>query len=259
MYPTQLQLADAGTRNPEVDLAGEGTLFLDEVSELSPRMQGKLLRLLEAREYSPVGSTATKISKARFITATNVDLERRVESGEFREDLYYRLNVVNIRIPPLRERREDIPLLVEHLLKRINREIHKGIRRIPSSVMDALMAYSWPGNVRQLENVLMKTVVLSQGEVLNIADLPVEVVGEQAAAGTSGRAASELAAGPASDVSLKEMERDHIQRVLADVEEDDAQIRATLQVAKLQHGGGSDDAPAALTNLLRMAATCGVP
>jgi DNA-binding NtrC family response regulator len=202
-------------RMGKVELAGEGTLFLDEVSELSPRMQGKLLRLLEEREYTPVGGSTGKISRARFITATNVDLAERVRSGEFREDLYYRLNVVNIQIPPLRERREDIPLLVEHLLKKINREIHRGIRRVPSHVMDALAAYAWPGNVRELENVLMKTVVLAQGDVLNIADLPDEIVSEGTANGPAGYAAESLAAGSASEASLKDVERDHIKRVLA--------------------------------------------
>jgi DNA-binding NtrC family response regulator len=200
------------TRKGKVDLAGEGTLFLDEVSELSPRMQGKLLRLLEEREYSPVGSTATKISRARFTTATNVNLAERVRNGEFREDLYYRLNVVNIRVPPLRERREDISLLVEHILKKIHREIHKGIRRVPSPVMDALVAYAWPGNVRQLENVLMKAVVLAQGDVLNIADLPPEIAREEPA--TTG-AAAEIGPGPTSAASLKDVERDHIKQVLA--------------------------------------------
>jgi DNA-binding NtrC family response regulator len=200
----------------KVALAGEGTLFLDEVSELSPRMQGKLLRLLEEREYSPVGGTATKVSKVRFITATNVDLAKRARTGEFREDLYYRLNVVNIRVPPLRERRGDIPLLVEHLLKKINREIHKGIRRVPSDVMDALMAYAWPGNVRELENVLMKAVVLAQGDILNIAELPAEIVGETVATAATGQATAASTARSPSSASLKDVERDHIKRVLAE-------------------------------------------
>jgi DNA-binding NtrC family response regulator len=204
------------TRKGKVALAGEGTLFLDEVSELSPRMQGKMLRLLEEREYSPVGGTATKISKARFITATNVDLAERARTGEFREDLYYRLNVVSIRIPPLRERRGDIPLLVEHLLQKINREIHKGIRRVPSHVMDALMAYAWPGNVRELENVLMKAVVLAQGNILNIAELPPEIVGKTSATGATGQASVASAARAPASASLKDIERDHIERVLAE-------------------------------------------
>ncbi|MDP6708392.1 MAG: sigma-54 dependent transcriptional regulator [Alphaproteobacteria bacterium] len=203
------------SRKGKVELAGEGALFLDEVSELSPRMQGKLLRLLEEREYSPVGSTATKISKARFITATNVDLTERVRVGEFREDLFYRLNVVNIQLPPLRERPGDIPVLVEHLLKKINREVRKGVRRVPSEVLDTLIAYTWPGNVRQLENVLMKAVVLAQGDVLNLADLPDEISGDRTADSAAIRTEPETGREAGSGASLKDVERHHIERVLA--------------------------------------------
>ena len=197
-----------GARKGKVELAGEGTLFLDEVGELSPRMQGKLLRLLEEREYTPVGGNEVKISKARFITATNVDLAERVAGGHFRKDLYYRLNVVNITIPPLRERREDIKPLVEHLLRRINREIRKSVRRVPSDVMDVLMAHDWPGNVRQLENVLMKAVVMAQGDVLSVSHLPNEIIPD-------GETETDFnGASLGSKSSLKELEMDHIQQVL---------------------------------------------
>ncbi len=201
-------------RKGKVEMAGDGTLFLDEISELSPRMQGKLLRLLEEREYSPVGSNDTLISDARFITATNTNLAKLVEAGKFREDLYYRLNVVNIVVPPLRERREDIPPLVGHLLNKINREIHKCIRRVPSDVMDALVAYDWPGNVRQLENTLMKAVVLAQGHVLTPQQLPEEIF---AGRETPPEQSTTIENTGADDecVSLKQIERDHIQRVLA--------------------------------------------
>ncbi len=196
-------------RKGKVELAGAGTLFLDEIGELSPRMQGKLLRLLEEREYSPVGSAATKRSDARFIAATNLDLAKRVTENAFREDLYYRLNVVNITLPPLRERLDDIGPLVEHLLQRINREVRKGIRRVTSEVMDALIAYDWPGNVRQLENVLMKAVVMAQGDTLTLADLPVEI----APLGES-RERADTADAP-GHLSLKDIERRHIEEVLA--------------------------------------------
>ena len=193
-------------RKGKVEMAGAGTLFLDEIGELSPRMQGKLLRLLEEREYSPVGNSKTLHSEARFIAATNVNLEARVKEGAFREDLYYRLNVVNIALPALRERPSDIAPLVEHLLKRINREVRKGIRCVASEVMDALMVFDWPGNVRQLENVLMKAVVMAQGDTLTLSDLPPEL----AAGHTNGNGAVET--GPKS---LKDMERRHIEEVLA--------------------------------------------
>ncbi|MBP8275692.1 MAG: sigma-54-dependent Fis family transcriptional regulator [Propionivibrio sp.] len=193
----------------KIEQVGEGTLFLDEIAELSPAMQGKLLRILEEREYSPVGSTQTKKSKARFIAATNVQLEDRVASGSFRGDLYYRLNVATIHLPPLRERRNDIPLLVEVLLKKANRDLQKSIRRVSGDAMTCLQAYSWPGNVRQLENVLLKAAVMERGETLTTDHLPPELVCrprgvDELAPGTSGQAFA----------SLRDLERDYIVRVL---------------------------------------------
>jgi DNA-binding NtrC family response regulator len=200
-------------RKGKVEQAAGGTLFLDEISELSPRLQGKLLRLLEEREYSPVGSSKTMRSDARFIAATNVDLAVRVKTGEFREDLYYRLHVVNIGLPPLRDRRGDIGPLVEHLLKRINREVRKGIRRVSSEVMDALVGHDWPGNVRQLENTLLKAVVMAQGDTLTLTDLPAELSGGPA--NGTGAAAGNWQAEQSSHVSLKDLERRHIEEVLS--------------------------------------------
>ena len=201
-----------GARKGKVELAGHGTVFLDEVSALSPHMQGELLHLVEERKFTRVGGSETIESSARFIAATNVDLVERVADGRFREDLYYRLNVFSITVPPLRDRREDIPLLVEHLLKKTNREIHKGIRRVPSGVMEALIAFDWPGNVRQLENVLMKAVVMAPGDAITMAQLPAEIRdagGERGASEDVGVAATE------SLPSLKELEREHVRKVLA--------------------------------------------
>ncbi|MGE5505213.1 MAG: sigma-54-dependent transcriptional regulator [Actinomycetota bacterium] len=194
----------------KVEQVGEGTLFLDEIAELSPRMQSKLLRILEEREYTPVGSTQVKKSKARFITATNVDLKERVASGQFREDLYYRLNVATINLPPLRQRRGDIPLLVDFLLKKVNKDLRKNIRRVSAEVMDCLARYSWPGNVRELENVLMKAAVRERGDVLTVDCLPPEVRcdGPRPAAAAEGGGARAM-------MSLRELEREHIERVLA--------------------------------------------
>ena len=195
-------------RKGKVSTAGKGTLFLDEIGELSPRMQGKLLRLLEAREFTPVGSDRTLRCEARFLAATNADLEARVADGRFREDLFYRLNVVSIHLPALHERREDIPYLVEHLLKRINANVHRMVRRVPGEVMQALVAFDWPGNVRQLENVLMKGVVMATGEALTLADLPDEIA-----------ITSAIQTGPGgnrvgSGLSLQDLESEHIERVL---------------------------------------------
>ncbi|TVO55906.1 sigma-54-dependent transcriptional regulator [Denitromonas halophila] len=193
----------------KIEQAGEGTLFLDEIAELSPAMQGKLLRILEEREYSPVGSTQIMKSKARFVAATNAKLEDRVASGGFREDLYYRLNVAVIHLPPLRERRNDIPLLVEFLLKKANRDLQKSIRRVSSEAMTCLQAYSWPGNVRQLENVLLKAVVMEQGDTLTTEHLLPEI-------NCHSRGVVEPPQGTSREafVSLRILERDYIVRVL---------------------------------------------
>jgi DNA-binding NtrC family response regulator len=208
--------ADAApSRKGKVELAGEGTVFLGEISELSPYLQAKLLRLLEDREFTPVGGTRTVASHARFIVGTTVDLAERVANRQFREDLYYKLNVVNISLPPLRQRREDIPLLVEHLVKKINREIHKDIRRIPSGVMDMLEAYDWPGNVRQLENVLKKAVVMAQGDTLSLSEMADGPGDDPGARPPAVGGAAETDQDLDMARSLKDLEREHIKRVLA--------------------------------------------
>lgn len=194
----------------KVEQVGEGTLFLDEIAELSLPMQSKLLRILEEREYTPVGSTQVKKSKARFITATNVDLRDRVANGQFREDLYYRLNVATIDLPPLRTRNCDIPLLMDFLLRKINKDLRKTIRRVSVEAMNCLMAYDWPGNVRELENVLMKSVVLERGDVLTVDSLPFEIRREAAVPKNLFEYECDRPL-----CSLRELEREHIQRVLA--------------------------------------------
>ncbi len=148
------------------ELAGEGTIFLDEISEISADLQVKLLRVIQEREFEKVGGESILPMKARIITATNRNLEELVSQGKFREDLYYRLKVLSIYIPPLRERKEDIPELVVHFLKKINNELHKKVRKIPFEVMEMLQHYPWIGNVRELENILLQAVVLSKADVL---------------------------------------------------------------------------------------------
>lgn len=148
------------------ELAGDGTIFLDEISEVSPNLQIKLLRILQEKEFERVGGETVIPMKARIMAATNKNLEKLVEAGKFREDLYYRLNIVTINLPPLRERREDIPLLVNHFLNKVNKELHKSVVKLPASVMDMLVNHEWIGNVRELENTLMQAVVLSKGDVL---------------------------------------------------------------------------------------------
>jgi len=156
-------------------VADGGTLFLDEVSNMSDRLQMKLLRVLQEREFERVGDTRTIHVDVRIIAASNKDLEKEVEAGRFREDLFYRLNVVPIYLPPLRERREDIPLLIEYFLDKYNEENDKNVHKISKSVLDLLMRYPWRGNVRELENCVEKVVVLSQGEEFSDKHLPINI------------------------------------------------------------------------------------
>lgn len=161
----------------KVEQVGEGTLFLDEIAELSPRMQSKLLRILEEREYTPVGSTQVKKSKARFITATNVDLRERVANGQFREDLYYRLNVINVAVPALRERVGDALVLADHFAARYAHQ--EGCARISFTPEAAalLQAHPWPGNVRELKNLIERLTILYPGETITPGVLPQELRG----------------------------------------------------------------------------------
>ncbi|MGO9572067.1 MAG: sigma-54-dependent transcriptional regulator [Desulfomonilaceae bacterium] len=150
----------------KIERAQNGTIFLDEIGDISPPVQVKLLRFLQEREFERVGGEERLRSRARIIAATNRDLPKLVTEKKFREDLYFRLKVVEIQVPPLRDRKSDIPLLVDHLLNKINLELHKKVTKIPENVMDCLTSYQWPGNVRELENVLTRAVVLSKGDVL---------------------------------------------------------------------------------------------
>lgn len=152
--------------------ANGGTIFLDEIATASPGLQVRLLRVLQDREFEPVGGTETHKVDVRLILATNSDLEEMVRNGEFRQDLYYRINVISLTQPPLRERLGDIPLLVEHYLKSFNEQNGKQIHGFDPAAMDALQRYHWPGNVRELVNVVERAVVLSKGETIGLADLP---------------------------------------------------------------------------------------
>jgi len=154
------------------ELARYGTVFLDEISEMSINLQAKLLRILQEMEFERVGGKDRVKVNARIITATNKDLRTLVKEGKFRDDLFYRLNIVSINIPPLRERREDIPLLVDYLITKINRDLHKRILGVSDELMDIFLKYSWPGNVRELENLLVRAVVVAKGQVIGRSDFP---------------------------------------------------------------------------------------
>jgi len=156
-------------RKGSFELAHGGTIFLDEIGHMSLDLQVKLLRVLQEKEIKPVGSETTIAVDVRIIAATNKDLKEAIRRGEFREELYYRLNVVPIHLPPLRERREDIPLLAEYFLKKYNQEVKKSIQGISPEAMTILLNYSWPGNVRELENVIERAVILEEGDMIGPA------------------------------------------------------------------------------------------
>jgi two-component system NtrC family response regulator len=167
-------------RKGRFEQANKGTLFLDEIGELTPELQVKLLRVLQEHQIERVGGTETFDVDIRIVAATNKNLQESVAKGEFREDLFYRLNVVSLFMPPLRERREDIPLLAAHFLEKYNKENQMEITGFTAAAMDYLTAYEWPGNVRQLENVVERCTVLARADVIDADDLPPEIKDEEA-------------------------------------------------------------------------------
>jgi len=187
----------------KLDEADRGTVFLDEVTEMSVSVQAKLLRFLQSREFTRLGETKPRQVDARIVAATNRDLEQAVREGVFREDLFYRLNVVEISLPPLRERPDDVELLAELFLKKFVQENQRGPKTLARSALEVMKAYPWPGNVRELMNAVQRATIVSTGEELSPADLPPHLI----------------AYNPLSDQSeirrsLSEVEREHIQRVL---------------------------------------------
>jgi Nif-specific regulatory protein len=157
------------------ELADGGTIFLDEIGELAPSLQSKLLRVLQEKEFQRVGGVKDIRTDVRIMAATNRDLRQAMHRGSFREDLYYRLNVISITLPPLRDRKDDIPVLVDHFIDRFYREVKRNPTGIEGSAMKSLQLYSWPGNVRELQNAIERAVVLSPGEGITEGDLPAEV------------------------------------------------------------------------------------
>jgi PAS domain S-box-containing protein len=157
-------------------LANKGTIFLDEIGDMSPALQVKLLRVLQDGEYEPLGGTSTSKVDVRAVAATNKDLIALVQSRQFRDDLYYRLNVVKIDLPPLSHRREDIPLLVEHFVEKFNLKTGKNLSGVSHEVMSFLMRYDFPGNVRELENIIEHAFVMCKGEIIELRHLPPELV-----------------------------------------------------------------------------------
>lgn len=200
------------------ELAGKGTLFLDEIGDISPNLQSKLLRVIETRDFMKVGGEKVLKTEARIIAATNQDLKLLVDKGKFREDLYYRLKVVEIVLPPLREKKEDIPDLVAHLLEKINRELRKNVRKVPPEVMKLLINHFWKGNVRELENALTHAIIMAKGDVILADNLPLET-------GERKLFSKEL-------VPLKEVEKNYVQHVLKSTKGSKTRTSQILQISR---------------------------
>lgn len=189
-----------------IKAADGGTLFLDEISEMPPQLQVKLLRAIQEKEYTPVGTTQSLPVNVRFVATTNRNLEEEVKAGRFREDLYYRLNVVEIHLPSLREREEDIPLLADHFLNKYRKELNKNIKGIDNDAMRVLLAHEWRGEVRELENVIERAVIFCRGDYISVDDLPPTFVPDRETLTTN-------FSGSLED-SVRKFERDFIMRVL---------------------------------------------
>jgi DNA-binding NtrC family response regulator len=196
------------------ELADGGTLFLDEIGEIPIEMQVKLLRAIQESEFERVGGVKTTRVEVRLIAATSRDLTREIAAGRFREDLYYRLNVVPLQLPPLRERRDDIPLLVEHFRQKYNARLKKNVERIEDDALLALSAYTWPGNIRELENVLERTILFAEGSVIRASDLPASLQGQATAEEGAAAAGPGL---PAAPGPLKEIVKGQVQAIERDL------------------------------------------
>jgi len=210
------------------ELARYGTVFLDEISEMSINLQAKLLRVLQEMEFERVGGKDRVKVNARIIAATNKDLRKMVQEGTFRDDLFYRLNIVSIHIPPLRERREDLASLVEYLLKKANKELHKQIAGVSEEIMDIFRRYSWPGNIRELENLLVRAAVVGKGKVLGKEDFP-DLMEEKhdagAGAGITGSESGRM-------LTLDEVEEIHIRKVISNTDKNKGEICEILGISR---------------------------
>lgn len=200
------------------EIAGKGTLFLDEIGDISANLQSKLLRVIETRDFMKVGGEKILKTEARIIAATNQDLKKLIEIGKLREDLYYRLKVVEIALPPLRDRKEDIPELVAYLLEKINRDLRKNVRKVPPEVMKTMMNLPWEGNVRELENALIRAVILAKGDVILDENLALEIGDKKLY--------------PKQLVPIKEVEKDYIQHVLKATKGNKTRTSQILQITR---------------------------
>ena len=201
------------------EMANGGTIFLDEIGDIGAKLQLDLLRILQEKEFSRVGGNEVIKVDVRIIAATNRDLKKAIEEGKFREDLYYRLNVISILIPPLRERKEDIPLLVDHFIEKFNIEMKKKIEGISPEALNSIMAYIWPGNVRELENTIERAMVITKGTMINVEDLGLPSRAEENSL--------TCAAPPSGDKSMKAVEKYHMAKIL---KENDWNIQRSAEI-----------------------------
>jgi DNA-binding NtrC family response regulator len=206
------------------ELADTGTVFLDEIGDVPPNIQVKLLRVLQEREFERLGSNRTRQIDVRVIAATNADLRAALEHGAFREDLYYRLNVVPINVPPLRERKEDIPALVEHFIRKYAAEFSSPVKGISEEALEVLRRYHWPGNVRELENVIERSLVLCSGEILEAADIKLDI------ASRNSRSSDEPLLPPG--MTLEEHERELIRKALEKAKGNKSQAARLLGLSR---------------------------
>jgi len=189
--------------------ANGGTLFMDEVTEMPPTLQAKLLRMIEEKEVRPLGDTSTYSIDVRIISTSNRDINSLIQQNQFREDLYYRLKVIDIELPPLRERREDLPPLIQHFIGKFNNELRKNISGISESALRIILNYSWPGNVRELENVIQRAITLGQHEMILLEDLPIQMVRE--------KNEDLIEKGVREKYTVDQLEKEYVKRVLLKV------------------------------------------
>jgi two-component system response regulator AtoC len=210
-----------------LEVAGGGTVFLDEIGEMGPAMQAKMLRFLEEKTFKRVGGTRDIVVDVRIIAATNRNLQKAVRDGSFREDLFYRLQVIPIRLPSLRERREDIPLLIQHFLDHFNRELRKNTTGVEPAAMECLTAYDWPGNIRELRNIIERVMILENKDRIELDDLPVELVNQ--ALRNDG---NPLPAASGEALSLDEIEKQAIHGALERAGQNQVQAAKLLGVTR---------------------------
>lgn len=211
------------TKKGKFELAEDGTIFLDEISEISPNTQVKLLRVIQELEFERVGGETTLPMQARIIAATNKKLEKLIDEGKFREDLYYRLKVFTVQLPPLRDRREDIKDLTIHFLTKLNKRFNKNVTKIGDGVIEMLQQHTWPGNVRELENTIMQAIVMSKNDVLEVENIKIN---QRATEGSQEfNQKFELR-------SLADIEKDYIKRVLDEVRWNKIEASRILEITR---------------------------